>query len=136
MIYIIPGDPTALARPRISRKAMYDSQKQDKLFFGIQAQKQHGNLPPYTGPLQLDVIFFMKYPDSARYRRGKKIGDFHIFTPDTSNLIKFVEDACNTVIFHDDCLISIINAKKIYDAQPRTEFKIVELKEDSGSKKA
>lgn len=136
MIYIIPGDPTALARPRISRKSMWDPQKQDKLFFGLQVQKQHGDIPHYSGPLQLDVYFFMKYPDSARARKGRKAGDYHIFTPDLSNLIKYVEDACNTVIFHDDCLISIINAKKIYDSQPRTEFEIVQLKEADGSKKA
>jgi len=65
MIYIIPGDPTALARPRISRKSMWDPQKQDKLFFGLHVRKLHGDNPMYTGPLQLDITFFMKYPNSS-----------------------------------------------------------------------
>jgi Holliday junction resolvase RusA-like endonuclease len=131
MIYIVPGDPIALARPRISRKSMWDPQKQERLFFGIHVKNQHGDKPLYTGPLKLDVIFFMPFPQTHKARKGRRLGDYHFFRPDTSNMIKFVEDACSGVLYPDDCSIAVIVAKKIYDDEPRTEFKIIQLRESN-----
>jgi Holliday junction resolvase RusA-like endonuclease len=127
--YVIPGNPMPLARARYGKNKIWDSQKQQKFAFGLHLSSQHQNRPLYFGPLLFEVIFFMKIPDSQK-RKITTDNRPHIYVPDLSNLIKFVEDAATGVLFHDDCIISNINAKKIYDItdMPRTEFRIIELR--------
>jgi len=122
-IFIIPGDPTPLARPRFSHKKIYDSQKNLKLIASLNVQQQQSNDPLLQGALQLDVTFYMKAPASISIKRRQLLyGTNHIFKPDLDNLIKFICDICNNVTYEDDCIISVINAKKTYDENPRTEF--------------
>ena len=54
----------------------------------------------------------------------------HHFKPDLSNLIKFVEDLANGIIYKDDSQISCITACKVYSQYPRTEFTISSLSKD------
>ena len=129
MKYIIPGNPIPLARPRIAQRGMWDDQKKQRIAFGLYIHRLHGNNPPYTGPLSLDITFYMKLPLSKRDRKALTIQDFHIFKPDIDNLIKFVCDACTGVLFTDDCIVSTIIATKRYDSEPRTEFTIRSLKD-------
>lgn len=124
-IFVIPGDPTPLARPRLSARKIYDSQKNVKLVASLTLQQQQGDDPLLAGPLHLDITFFMKTPESiSAKRRSLLYGTQHIFKPDLSNLIKFYEDICSNVVFHDDCVIAVITAKKVYDEKPRTEFSL------------
>lgn len=127
--YIVPGEPMALARARFGKKKVWDSQKQQKFAFGIHLNSQHQGKPLYTGPLQLDVIFYMPMPKKVS-KKNPIIGKPHIYTPDLSNLIKFVEDAATGILFDDDCIIAIINAHKLYDNNTRTEFTVIELREN------
>jgi len=57
--YIIAGNPIPLARPRFSFKRIYDKQQNEKFIAGIELAQQHGDLPFLSGPLHLDVTFFM-----------------------------------------------------------------------------
>lgn len=123
--YKIEIDPIPLRRARINNKRFYDPQSADKIAFGLHLLKQHGNEPMFSGPVQLDVIFYM----STGQNKANKEKTHHSTIPDLSNLIKFVEDAIvdTQVIITDDRIISIINAKKVYHSRPRTEFTITEL---------
>jgi Holliday junction resolvase RusA-like endonuclease len=124
--YIIKGDPIALARGRYHNRKVYDSQKNEKLCLGITLLNQHKARPLYSGPLQLDVTFYMPIAKSKQKQRNSILDTYHVFTPDLSNMIKFIEDIANSILYDDDCLISKINAKKIY-GDPRTEFTITQL---------
>lgn len=125
-IYTVPGDPVALARTRISSQTrVWDSQKQLKLVCGIQIQNQHETLPLFTGPLAFNVTFFMGIAPTSRNKNLS--GSYHYFRPDLDNLIKFICDVATGILYHEDCLISSITAKKVYDPNPRTEFFITEL---------
>lgn len=124
-IYTIPGDPVALARPRMVNKHVWDSQKHLKLVAGITLAQQHNNRPHYVGPLALDIIFYIEA--AGNKTRRDRNGKLHIFKPDLDNLIKFVLDVCNGVLFHDDCTVAAITACKRWDFKARTEFKITEL---------
>jgi len=124
--YTIKGDPIALARGRYHNRKVYDSQKNEKLVLGITLLNQHKDRPLYTGPLQLDVTFYMPIAKSRQKQRNVLLNTYHVFTPDLSNMIKFIEDIANDILYSDDCLISKINAKKIY-GEPRTEFTITQL---------
>lgn len=121
--YIIKGEPIALARPRHGRNnQIYDSQRNEKLVNGITLLAQHHDRPMYTGPLHLDVTFFMPIKPT-----GKKKDGYHSYTPDLDNMIKWVCDISNNVLFVDDCIVAKITAAKVYDRVPRTEFTFVRL---------
>ena len=119
--YVIPGDPVPLARARMHRDRIYDPQKHLKLSAGLYLLNQHGSLPFFTGPLELSIIFYIAA--SKKHSPGK----YHIFRPDLSNLIKFIEDIATGILYHDDCLISSLTAIKKYDTLPRTELTVKEI---------
>ena len=128
--YTLLGDPIPLARARISNSAdrFWDSQKQIKLACSLHLINQHvfkdgSPRPHYLGPIHMNVTFFMKM-----FKSGKqKPGQFHIFKPDLDNMIKFICDISNSHLYHDDCIVSSISARKVYDRRERTEFTITEL---------
>lgn len=127
--YVIEGDPIPLARARMGKQRMWDSQKQKKLYCGIELKRQHGNEPLFEGPLSLDVCFYMPIPKSkSAIQREKLIDTYHTFIPDSDNLIKWICDiASGGVLYDDDCIIAAISAQKVYAEHPRTEFVITTL---------
>lgn len=123
MIYVIHGNPIALARPRFSQSRVFDSQKAEKLVASLTLARQHGDLPPFEDPIHIDMTFFMAIPKSMSKRKPPIDNKPHVFTPDLDNLIKFCGDVgTNAGIWNDDRIISSIAAKKLYDKDPRIEF--------------
>ena len=57
MEYVLKGSPTPLARPRLGKGYVYDSQKNIKLIQGIELSRQHGDMELFDGPLHMDFIF-------------------------------------------------------------------------------
>lgn len=126
MFYVIQGDPIPLSRARIGFGArhMFDSQKESKRIYAIHIQNQQGQDPILSGPVHLDITFFMKMPKLSPRKQPDKRHAYHFYKPDLSNLLKFVEDVATKVIYNDDCQIAIITARKVYHESPRTEFHI------------
>lgn len=122
MKYIILGDPVPLARPRLTAKKIYDSQKHQKLIAGINLKNQHEGNSFYEGNLHLDVKFYLKI--AAKKNVDQLKDTFHVYRPDLSNLIKFIEDIGTGIIYKDDSLICSVTATKKYSDNPRTEFEI------------
>jgi len=54
------------------------------------------------------------------------MGKDHYIKPDLSNLIKYIEDISQGLLFRDDSAITKIVARKIYDPHARTEFSLTE----------
>ena len=132
MIYKIMGDPIAQSRPRYATKnyvsRVYNSQKNKQLVASIDIMSQHGNKEKISGPVHMDITFFMPIPRSSPNHVKKNMPYlYHIIKPDLSNLIKFYEDICIGTVFHDDCIIASIKAIKIYDTVARTEFKFTKI---------
>ena len=130
MQYTILGEPQPLSRARIGFGArhMYDSQKDAKRAFAIHIQNQHGRDPFFQGPLHLDITFYMKMPKVKKRNLPSKRYQYHYYKADLSNLIKFVEDVSEKILYENDCQIAYITARKIYHDIPRTEFTVKELK--------
>jgi len=126
MIYIIPGDPIPLARARYGNRRVWDSQKETKLISSISLNRQHDTNPLFTGPLHMDLIFFIELPHNRR-KPYKNQFDYHYYKPDLDNLIKYCCDISNKILYDDDCVVASITAKKIYDYEPRTQITIREL---------
>ena|ERR1700690_4674033 len=121
--YVILGDPVALARARFARGRFYDSQKEFKLIAGCNLRNQHDTDQLFEGPLYIFVRFFMPRSKSKK----KALIQWHHTKPDIDNLLKYLLDTCNTILFKDDACIASLNSIKIYDDKPRTEFTIHQL---------
>lgn len=139
MIYVIPGEPQALARPRFSRQSqrVYNPMRNQMLILSITIQSQHNNKPLFEGPIHMDVTFFMPYPSKlTKAQRTDIQGSYHFTRSDLDNMIKFLADLCNGVLYKDDAIIASISAKKVYSDNPRTEFSFQSLLESkNGIKK-
>jgi Holliday junction resolvase RusA-like endonuclease len=106
---------------------MWDTQKQVKFQYGIYLRKQHDNEPLLVGPLHLEIKFYFHIPRTTNHSPG----DYHMFKPDLSNLIKLIEDVGSGILYEDDALIASIAASKHYDSSPRIEFSLHTLNEGS-----
>lgn len=126
--YIIPGNPIPLARPRFGKGTVFDSQSTIKQHCAEHVRDQHGKLPFLVGPIHADIIFFMEISATAsKKRRDKLRGSHHIYKPDFSNMLKFIEDVCQGIVYGDDCIIASICGSKIYDDEPRTQIIFSEI---------
>ena len=122
MLIVVMGKPIPLKRPRKSGNKFYDSQVKLKEDFIWKAKSQiPSSFCPFISPLELYLEFYMPIPSSWSKKKQLKVsGNSHSKKPDLSNLIKFVEDALNKVIWEDDSYISKIHAKKMYSPEPKT----------------
>jgi Holliday junction resolvase RusA-like endonuclease len=136
MKYILKGKPIAWKRPKRSTKPFphsYDSQKAIKAESALELRLQRKNQRVLSGPLTLNITFFMPIPKStSKKKRLALIGQPHIKRPDLDNLIKYTLDVAQDVhLFTDDSEIATIKAKKIYDTIPRTEFTLTKENHDA-----
>jgi crossover junction endodeoxyribonuclease RusA len=116
--YTIPGQPIPLARPRFSNNHVWDCQSGEKMVAATNLRFLHkGEL--LTGPLHVDLKFFMCHKTKHK--------SWHCVRPDLDNLIKFILDVANGVLYEDDKQVAKITAEKTYDQKARTEITIMEL---------
>jgi Holliday junction resolvase RusA-like endonuclease len=126
MLLIVDGPPIPHKRPKICKSKMYDPQKKEKEAFAwlIKANLRKINYLstlPIDYPVKVYFEFNMKMPDSLSLVKKKALnGKNHKAKPDLSNLIKFVEDALNGILWKDDSVISSISAIKVYSDEPKT----------------
>ena len=131
----IKGSPKAQKRHRHTKAGFtYDPSKSDKNDFltliHAKAPKQ-----PLKGDISLKVTFGMPFV-KKHYRTGKYSGELkpnpplaYTNKPDIDNMLKFVMDAGNNVIWYDDSQIWKVEMEKIYTEHPSTWIKIEETKE-------
>lgn len=136
----IPGKPIALARPRarvLKRSGckpipvLYHPQEKELEAYrrALLSRCPVGHTA-YVGALELHVRFFFEVAKSeTKTAREEKIGGTipHISKPDTSNLLKWVEDAANGVLWQDDRQVTKVTASKHYGMESGTELKVREL---------
>ena len=127
----VEGNPCSQKRHRHAKRGRriitYAPSSEDKKKFKMQVQSKIKG-KPLKRPISLVLCFYMKRP-KKHYRTGKFA---HILKknspvvciqkPDIDNLIKFVLDACNDLLWEDDKLVYEIQARKVYSKRPRTEI--------------
>lgn len=122
----LDGLPTALKRHRScilnGRVHTYDSQKELKeTVLKCVLMQLPKDFKPFTVPVEMLVEFHMSIPESISKKKKRLMKDtFHGKKPDLSNLIKFLEDVFNGVIYKDDSLIARVMASKIHSLEPKT----------------
>lgn len=86
---------------------------------------------PYTGPLQGTFHFGLPIPKSwsKQKREAAAMGEiWPIVKPDSSNILKAIEDACNGIVYHDDAQIVHHIVTKQYAITPGVSVKIEPVK--------
>ena len=127
-VYELPGPPIPLKRHRHSGKTTYDPQKKEKDRLRWYVLSQYRDSVPARDPFHLKIEFLMPIPQSISLKKAREISmKPHSKKPDLSNLIKFVEDCFNGILWEDDNLISSIEATKFYSESPKTLFKIIQV---------
>ncbi len=120
------GAPIPLCRPRACKRGgfihMYDCQKTEKERIQWQVRSLYKEKPMLL-PLEIDFVFAMPIPKATSKINHRYMiqGDIHpMKKPDLDNLIKFILDCLNGILFHDDSQVQIIHARKVYSDSPRT----------------
>ena len=123
MIYRIPGPPIAWQRPRLCGKRFFDAQAKQKKDIQYLIKLIAESCLLDAPALKVSIEYHMPIPKSWNLtKRLTSIGKPHVSRPDLSNLIKFVEDALNGIVWRDDALIYELHCRKIYSECPHTQF--------------
>ena len=124
--YNIPLNPISWKRAGLNGKCFFDKQTNDKLAVGLYLINQHGSEAKFTGPVKVEITFFMR--QSQHVARRTKCPYVSAF-PDIDNLQKFIFDCINNTatIWTDDKQVAWVDARKMYDKEPHTSLTIIEL---------
>jgi len=128
-IYTLSGKPIPLARPRLGKTHTYDSQAKLKeaSSWEIMAQRPKPFLLTKR-PLQMVVTFNMGMPKAwSRIKQDHFVSKPCLTRPDVDNLLKYLLDVCNGLLFEDDSQVTSVHAKKIYSFVPSTTFQLIEI---------
>lgn len=126
---VIPGKPIGKARPRFSRVGsfvkVYSAQaKEEKQV--IKQIKAQWRLRPLECPVIVSMVFAMPITKASKKTVSECLSGAlkHIKKPDTSNLIKFYEDAMNGIVYRDDSQIYEVEGQKIFAREPKTIIRV------------
>ena len=128
---LIPGAPIAKKRPRFFRRGnfvgTYNCQDTEEGKWKWEMLRQKGDLPTIETAIHLTCRFFMPIPASiSKKKRAEYEGCAvpHTKKPDLDNLVKFVKDCANAVLWRDDSQVTTLTASKAYHPTPGTEITV------------
>jgi len=126
---IISGIPVAQPRARIFTRnghvMSWDPAGEAKKIAKAEIAKQTNKIPDVA--IEMFVKFFLPVPKStSKKKKALMLTNEikHIKRPDTSNYLKFTEDALDSVAFKDDSQLWHVDAVKLYSDEPRTVITI------------
>jgi Holliday junction resolvase RusA-like endonuclease len=92
----------------------------------IVASELMGDRPPFLGPLMLVVTFYFERPKGHYGVKGvrRSAPRYPTVRPDTTKLMRPLEDALSGILYKDDALIVDQIARKRYGSPPRAEVKL------------
>ena len=131
----IPGVPIAKKRPRFFRKGehvgTYNAQETEegKFMWHVKSQLNGHQIIPAGTPIRIECWFLMPVPKSMlKGLQGQVRANLdpvpHVKKPDLDNLLKFVKDCLNGIVWADDAQVARISAFKVYSFQPATIIKM------------
>lgn len=85
-------------------------------------------LSPIQGPVAMELNCYFLIP-KTKIKKDKSLQPrYKISKPDSSNILKAVEDALNKIIYHDDAQIVDTRVRREYtEEQERIEVKIMPI---------
>src|ERR1700722_370862 len=111
----IEGRPIAWKRVGVNGRRFFDRQVKEREAFRWKL-KQSFNKRPIEAPIALGCTFSFAVPKSAsKARKSALLGAFHESTPDVDNLLKWVSDAGQGVLWEDDKqIVRLLNVEKVW----------------------
>lgn len=135
--FTVPGEPTGKGRARtvrnggITRTFTPEKTVLYENLIKVEFQNQcRGVFFPKGTPVRMEVKAYLKIPDSASKKKHDLMASGEIRPlkkPDSSNILKTVEDSLNSVAYHDDVQIVETVIDRFYSDTPRVEVLIKEL---------
>lgn len=122
MIYFeIPFKPIPLQRARSGNHRFYDPQFIVKKNLVEYVKGLNVIDKPIETAIELHVDYYFEMPKSYSKKKRKLLfGKDHDIKPDNTNLVKFIEDAFNDIIWKDDSKISRHKITKTWSDENKT----------------
>lgn len=114
---VFPGKPIPLARPRLGKWGVYDSQKLLKKKSVDALLRQKDKWKKIEGAIGMDIEFRMPISKS---KGESMLKVHHVKRPDLSNMVKYYEDVMQGHLYNDDCQIVETIARKVHSLVTET----------------
>lgn len=118
VFFKVPIEPVPFARAGTNGVRRFTPTKQANFMGQIRvfADRAMNGRPPLQGALSMSVEFIYTPPKSWSKKKIEQTL-WKTSAPDTSNLVKIVEDALNGCVYEDDAQIALSTISKMYGAQ-------------------
>lgn len=129
--FTVYGEPTAKARPRVTRSGVAYTPKKTVEYENLvkleyQRQCKGAFFDRYV-PIDIRIIAYFGIPSNASKKKRQEMLDGYIRPckkPDADNVLKSIADSLNGVAYHDDSQIVDCQVRKFYSDRPRVVVKI------------
>lgn len=126
--FIIPGEPVAKGRPRVTKFGTYTPAKTKNYETLVRELYiiQHGQTL-LDGELSVDIKAYFTIPKStSKKKKEQMVGQSirPVKKPDLDNVMKSITDALNEIAYKDDSQIVTASIAKYYSEEPRVEVLI------------
>lgn len=74
-----------------------------------------GREPLLIGPIEMSI--------KATFKHSNRLGP-HTSRPDADNIAKAVKDSLNSIVYVDDCQVSVLTVSKVYGREDRLFIEI------------
>lgn len=124
--FVIPGEPKAKARPRVTTKGITYTPKSTVEYENWVKQcylVKHGQTM-LEGEIKATIKAYFGMPKSISQKRKKLMIDGKVRPtkkPDTDNIAKSVLDSLNGIAYRDDSAVVALQVDKYFDENPRVE---------------
>lgn len=124
--FVIPGEPKAKARPRVTTKGITYTPKSTVEYENWVKQcylVKHGQTM-LEGEIKATIKAYFGMPKSISQKRKKLMIDGKVRPtkkPDTDNIAKSVLDSLNGIAYRDDSAVVALQVDKYFGENPRVE---------------
>ncbi|MBW2998667.1 RusA family crossover junction endodeoxyribonuclease [Candidatus Woesearchaeota archaeon] len=119
-IFTVMGKPVAWERAGRVGNFYFDKQRNEKMLFAHVVKTAMKGSSFHSKPVKVVVEYNMPLaPSLSKKQRDMRLLKPHPFTPDLDNLLKFLFDALNKVLWKDDRLIYEVHARKTWGSEPK-----------------
>jgi Holliday junction resolvase RusA-like endonuclease len=147
LCFSVPGAPvpwkasTIVRRPQTKRgfAGIKDARLESfQSLVALAASKAMAGQPPFPRSVPLSISVDVTLPIPPSWSQRKKdaavMGNLRPTSrPDTSNLVKAIEDGCTSVVWEDDSSIVRIEASKVYGLVPGMTIMVAALTSVEGA---
>ncbi len=131
MRIILPLNPTAASRPRVSRWSTYYGKAHTQFQKDAQELYTKGTLTapkqPLKGIFKVDMTYHCKMPKMSLKKAELLDGKYCDKKIDLDNITKLVQDEIISRYIKDDCFIVELSCRKFWSRKPRIEIEIKEI---------